>query len=67
MPEAFDVRTVIAALRSAIENADGWHDDDRGGPSPDLAYERRVLAWAEANKDVLGCVPAHGPCLLRQR
>ena len=35
---------LIEALRKAIDEADGWHDNDRSGPCPDLDAERALLA-----------------------
>lgn len=32
------------ALRLAIKDADGWHDNDNGGPSPNISDEMRALA-----------------------
>ena len=41
-------RELRDALAKVIEIADGWHDDDWGGPAPDIGPEIRALATPSA-------------------
>ncbi len=38
-----DLQLLVDALGTAIAEADGWHDENSGGPCPDLDAERALL------------------------
>ena len=42
-----DIVELVAALRFAINDADGWCDEARGVPSPNLNMQRALVAKHE--------------------